>query len=254
MWINALRIFQNYMGTGLMVIWFLIALVYIFLQESRKPVRILFLYTPVILLLLFFNPIFVNVFYRLAGEDIYFRILWLLPMTVVIAYGIVLSYEKLQGKRKKIYGILAGVVLMASGSLTYSSPLFTRAENLYHVPQTVVEICDRIEIPGREIMAAFPPEFVIYVRQYSPVVRMPFGRNYLMGDYSPLALTMEMEVIDTELLAAQLRENFCHYVILSDDKMRDGNLEDYRFEVFFKINGYTVYKNLEIEFEVPKPQ
>lgn len=251
MWTNALEIFQKYMGTGLIIIWFLVSAGYLWIREKRKPVRIMFLYVPLLILILFFNPLFVAIFYRLAGEEIYFRILWLLPVTVVIAYAVVVAFEQLQGKKKRMFGLLAAVVLFFSGTLTYTSPLYRVAENIYHVPQTVVTICDAIEIPGREVMAAFPSEMVVWVRQYSPVVRMPFGRNFLMGEYNPLALTMEMDVIDTELMAEQLRENICHYVILADDKKMDQPLEDYDFEVFMHCDGYTVYKNLKIEFERP---
>ena len=71
------------------------------------------------------------------------------------------------------------MVLMISGKLVYSSPLFSRAENTYHIPQVVVDICDAIEVEGREVMAAFPDEFLLYVRQYSPVICMPYGRESL---------------------------------------------------------------------------
>ena len=49
------------MGTGLIVGWFLIALIYLLLKEKRKHIRILFVYVPIILLLLFFNPLFAKV-------------------------------------------------------------------------------------------------------------------------------------------------------------------------------------------------
>ena len=84
MWSQALNLFQEYMGTGLVVIWFLVSLIYLWLMEKRKPIRILFLYVPVILLLIFFNPLFASVVFRMADGEIYYRILWLMPMTAAV--------------------------------------------------------------------------------------------------------------------------------------------------------------------------
>ena len=58
MWKEIVVLFREYMGTGLIVIWFVISLLYLWINEKRKELRILFLYTPVILLLLYFNPLF----------------------------------------------------------------------------------------------------------------------------------------------------------------------------------------------------
>ena len=53
---EALRLFQEYMGTGLIMIWFLVSLLYLWITEKRKHIRIMFLYVPLLLLLIFFNP------------------------------------------------------------------------------------------------------------------------------------------------------------------------------------------------------
>ena len=64
MWSNVVTLFREYMGTGLIVIWYLVSLVYLFVKEKRKPFRILFLYVPVILLLLYFNPLFAQIVWQ----------------------------------------------------------------------------------------------------------------------------------------------------------------------------------------------
>ncbi|MCM1568169.1 MAG: hypothetical protein NC081_01830 [Roseburia sp.] len=251
MWSDALEIFHRYMGTGLITIWFLTALVYLLFREKRKHVRILFLYVPVIILLLFFHPVFIEIFYRLAGDEIYFRICWLLPVTVVIAYGIVVAYGNLAGSKRKVFAVFSTVLLAVSGTLVYSSPLFTRAENIYHVPQTVVDICDSIVIPGREVRAVFPSEFLLYVRQYSPVVCMPYGRGSLQGYYDELEVLLNQEVIDVSRMVELSREKECHYIILSQEKTLDEEISDYHYEEFGRIDGYVIYKDVTMNFDVP---
>ena len=81
-------IFKNYTGGRYLAVLFLLALAYLFAAEKDKKRRALFLYMPLSLLLLFFFPIFRKVFVRLMGDgDTYYRVLWLIPMGVITAYG-----------------------------------------------------------------------------------------------------------------------------------------------------------------------
>lgn len=254
MWMMANEYFQSFMGTGLIVIWYLAATLYLFFTEKRKPFRIMFVYVPLILLLLFFNPVITWVVYHCIDTEIYYRILWLLPVTVVIAFATVEIYRKLQEKKRVIFAIVTACLIMVSGSYVYRDPLFHEAENIYHVPQSVVDICDAIEVEGREVMAVFPEELLTYVRQYSPVVCMPYGREITVerwnyGVENPLYDAMEAEEIDAELLAKLARENKCAYIILPDDKEMIGDLNDYEFADFGQAEGYLIYKDSTVNLE-----
>lgn len=250
MWSNVMTLFREYMGTGLIVIFYLVSVLFLFLREKRKPVRILFLYVPVILLLLFFNPLFAAVVYKAAGDEIYYRILWLLPMTVVIAFAVVTLIWELQGKKRIFFTVAAAVLVVVSGSFIYANPFFSRAENWYHMPQSVVDICDAIEVEGREVKGVFPKEMLQYVRQYSPVVCMPYGREVLVGRWSQgheMFDLMEQEEIDTVELVRLCRENWTTYIILPEDKKLIGKMEDSDFEVFERMHGYVIYKDATVD-------
>lgn len=257
MWSDLTILFREYMGTGLIVIWYILCLVYLWVHEKRKHVRILFLYMPLALLLLYFNPLFAALVYRAADGEIYYRILWLLPMTAMIAYTCVCIYGRIQqtGRRRAdLFALCAAGVIAVSGSYIYASPFFARAENMYHMPDAVVEICDAINVPGREVMAAFPQELVQYVRQYSPVTHMPYGRELLVdrwNNYHPLWEEMEAEVINLETLVPLSREYGCHYVIFRPDQKVRGNPEDYGWVRFGEAEGYTIYRDLQVELIVP---
>lgn len=67
MWKDVIKIFQRYMGTGLVMIWFVVALIYLFLNEKQKPKRIVLVYMPIIMLALYFNPLFASVFCKIVG-------------------------------------------------------------------------------------------------------------------------------------------------------------------------------------------
>jgi hypothetical protein len=244
MWETITELFQRYMGTGLLVAWCLISIIYLWIHEKRMHLRVLFVYTPVVLLLIFFNPWIAGLFYQYVGTEIYYRILWLIPMSVLISYTLLHLYGSVRQKIRPLVAIGGVIFIMLSGNYVYDDIHFQRAQNLYHVPQSVVEICDFIEVDGREVLAAFPHELIIYVRQYSPVVCMPYGREVMLdlwGNYDPFYAAMEADIVSVKTVTRLAKESGCHYVILSIDKELDGAFEEYGFVRMKTIEGYDVY-------------
>lgn len=252
MWSDALTLFREYMGTGLIVILYLFSLIYLFLKEEKKYVRVIFVLVPIGVLLVYFNPLFAEVVYRAAGEEIYYRILWLLPLSIGIAYTVCHIYSHTEGKRRMVFAICAAAVIIFSGRSVYDSPFFSKAENSYHVPDSVVHICDAIVVPGREVMAAFPFELVQYVRQYTALVCMPYGREMLVERWhhiNDMAMAMERNPVDLEELMPLANENRCHYIILNEEKKILGDPQDYGLELFGQTDGYVIYRNVSEPLE-----
>lgn len=251
MWTDVIRIFQKYMGTGFVMIWFVAALIYLLVNEKQRSKRIVLVYMPIIMLALYFNPLFASVFCGIVGSEIYFRICWLMPVIVVIAYAAVSICSRLTGKRQLLFAAAVIALTALSGKSVYSNPLYSRAENIYHVPDSVVHLCDAIVVPGREVMAVFPSELLLYVRQYSPVVCMPYGRDALMGYYIEFYDVMEREKIDLEELVPLAREKQCHYIVLREEKEILGNPRDFGWEIFGQIDGYVIYRDTAIPLVIP---
>lgn len=239
------------MGTGLVMIWFVVALIYLFLNEKQKPKRIVLVYMPIIMLVLYFNPLFASLFCKIVGSEIYFRICWLMPVIIVIAYSAVCIFGRLKGKKQFLFAVAAMVVIALSGKLVYSNSLYSRAENIYHVPDSVVHICDSIVVPGREVMAVFPSELLLYVRQYSPVVCMPYGRDALMGYYNEFYDAMERETIDLEEIVPLAREKQCHYIVLREEREILGDPREFGWEIFGRTDGYVIYRDMNVPLVIP---
>lgn len=247
-----LETFHKFMGTGLIVIWYLAAVIFLFLKEKRRPVRVMFLYVPVVILVIFFNPVFAKLFEKFLGMEIYFRMLWMLPMTPTLGYSIVLGCELLPKRKAAGFLAVCAVLVVTTGTIVYRNPLFSRAENIHHVPQEVVEICDKIQVEGREVMALFPIEHLLYVRQYSSVVCMPYGRNAMIyPDSEELFRVMLKGTIDVERMAVLAKEKGCHYVIFSEkEKELNGRLEDYDYEYFDRVGEYLIYRDTTMDFSL----
>lgn len=233
------------------MIWFLAALIYLFINEKQKPKRIILVYMPVIMLVLYFNPLFAAAFCKMVGSEIYFRICWLMPVIVVISYAAVCICSRLKGKKQFLFTAAVMALIAVSGKLVYSNPLYGRAENVYHVPDSVVHICDAIVMPGREVMAVFPSELLLYVRQYSPMVCMPYGRDIFTGYYNAFYYAMERETIDLDELVRFTRGNQCHYIVLGEGKKFLGNPRDFGWEIFERIDGYVIYRDTEVPLVIP---
>ena len=139
MWNEIVTLYENYIGTGMISGLFLAALIYLFVTEKNKAARTVFLYMPVVTLAFYFCPFFAALIYALTGEEIYYRLLWLVPVVPVLAYAAVKIISEAGEKKRLPAGIAIAGIFMVSGSLVYQSPYFKQAQNAYHVPQAVVE-------------------------------------------------------------------------------------------------------------------
>ena len=241
-------IFQQYTGSGFLTILFLIALLYLWVSEKDETIRSIFVYGTSILQILFFIPLFYYG-YQLLDRGTYYRILWLLPMTVTIAYAGV----RLLGRYPR-FGVVFGIFLIAvSGKFVYANQYITRAENAYHLPQEAIDVCE-VMMPkeGQErVTAVFPDDLIHYIRQYTSEIQMVYGRDYLAPDWAygdhPIREVMNAEVIDLEELAKRLEGYSCNYIVLPKDKEIEGNLERWDLVWTAETKLYDIYRNNRVD-------
>lgn len=237
---EAVTLFREYMGKGFVMILFFIALIYLFVSEKNKNRRILFVYMPVTVLVIFFNPFSTGLLMRILDSEIYYRLLWLLPMTAVLSYTVSQIYIKLQGASRALFLAGAAAIIMISGSFIYMNPNYSRAENLYHIPDEVIEICDALEAedPEHESYVAVPSEMLQYVRQYSGKLVLEYGREVLVDrweNYNELYEAMEADPMDAATIKREMRK----FAVLPKDK---AGLENFTEMVqVYESEHYVVY-------------
>ncbi len=246
MWNKIITLYAGFCGKGMIVALFFLALIYLFFKEKNKNNRMMFVYMPIVILILYFCPAVAAVVYALVSEDLYWRFLWLLPMTPVIAYAAVKVISSLQGKKQVFAGVCLGGMIIASGSLIYNSSTASPAKNYYHVPESVIAVCDLIEPEEGKVKAAFPWEMFQYVRQYSASIEMPYGREYILLSWarrSDLFLALAEGTLNPELIAELARKEGCEYLVFSAGKVIDGEFEDFGFEQVGSTHGYVIYQD-----------
>lgn len=245
---STLMMMKLYSGNCSLLLLFLASLVYLCIAEKDKARKTVLVYLSFAVLGIFFLP-FVSdlVINRLQEEEIYYRILWALPMGFVIAYAAVKFLGNIKKKWiKTTLLVLLAAYIMIGGHLVYKSPQFSKTQNVYQVPDSVVNICEGIEVEGREVLAVFPNELIQYVRQYSPYVVMPYGYDVLVDRWlidDDLEEEMSKDVSDARNLALLARERGCHFIVLNQNHLVDGDLEDYDYIRVLQTDGYDVYRD-----------
>ena len=134
-----------YGGNGAILLLFLASAIYLVITEESVKKKIMLGIIPLLIMAGFLLPITKIVYVAVFedGSDTYYRLLWLIPIYVVIGYALCKLIFSLKKSMYQRIGIVAAVAVIAvSGSLVYASQHVTVAENLYHIPQTVIDICD----------------------------------------------------------------------------------------------------------------
>lgn len=251
--LESVVIFKNYMGFHqhrYLAFLYLGILLYLWFVEKDRHRRAVFVYAPTLLLVMFFCPLFRKLFVRLLDDsETYYRLLWLLQMSLVSAYGVI----RLCAAHRRIGTALACLLILFGGDYVYDSEHISKAENAYHLPQETVDIAEMIEPPEGRITALVPADLIYYIRQYSSNIELPYGREMLISRWAyhhPMYEAMEeAEVIETETFVELAREYPCAYIILKEDRETTEPLTAYGYEVYGQVDEFVIYRDLETGME-----
>ena len=248
--------FKNFIGgRDGAVHWllFVIALVLCFFMGKRERRR--FFWPSVLVLLLFFNPFF----YKYVGtrflSGFYWRLLWMLPISFVIAYvltGLVCRIPK--NVARVLVMAAACACIYVTGEPVFSQTTYSERENVYELPSAVIGICDyvvRFIQDWKETMIV-PNELLCDVRQYSSITCLLYGRNFggfisdIEEDEQAVYDEMSREMPDVGLITEVARNRNCRYIIfnLSFHEIPE-DLTEYGYERVEVIEDYAIYRKIE---------
>lgn len=247
---EVLTIFREFTGSGFLTILYLLTLLYLWMSEKNPTIRAILVYGSSVIQILFFMPLFYYG-YQILDAGTYYRILWILPMTVTIAYGAV----KILG-RYPTGSIAIGLVMIAiCGKYVYSNPYITKAENAYHIPQEAIEVCDII-MPAEDeerVTGIFPDDLIHFVRQYTSRIQMVYGRDYLAPDWiygdHPIRKVMNQEKVKVSELVRLATEENCQYIIIEKSKETIGTFEKLKVLKIGETSNYNIYRNFQVDIK-----
>ncbi len=245
-----LAVFQGFTGSGFLTILYLLTLMYLWVSEKNPAIRAVLVYGSSVIQILFFVPFFFYG-YQLLDKGTYYRILWILPMSITIAYAAV----KILG-RYPIGSIVIGAAMMIlCGKYVYSNPNISVAENAYHIPQECIEVCDII-MPAEDeerVVGIFPDSLIHFVRQYSDRIRMAYGRDYLAPDWlygdHPIRKIINQQEIRISGLVTLATEQKCQYIILERNKKLIGDFNNHNVFLVGQTAHFDIYRNYQVDIE-----
>ena len=136
------KVIQQYNGQSVLPVIILLGILF-FILKDKKTTKYLIIYLG--MLLIIFNEA-TYYFIRKIGEGMtYYRFLWMIPMVPIGAFLIVKLFEAIENRKTKILTacILTVCFLITSG-IDFGKFL-NLPENVYQMPQDMVDVCDIIE-------------------------------------------------------------------------------------------------------------
>lgn len=242
--------FKLYFGNPWLVILLVASSVYLIVFEKDLRKKIILGILPLVIMAGFLFPVTKKVYVAAFddGSDTYYRILWLIPMYVVIGYAACrLVFSSGSRLRQRITLVAILLVIALTGSLVYLNQYMSPAENAYHIPQSVIDVCDVIAPKDGEsrVRAVFPSEMVHFVRQYDTDILMPYGREMIATQwdyYNVVYEAMEKaQVIDADELLEATRLTECDYIVLRTDRKIDKDLTELGLELVKTVGDYNIY-------------
>lgn len=244
--------FKNFIGgrSGILhMLMFCIALLACIFW-GKKQRRLLF-YPTVCVFIFFFNPLFYHYIGNKFLSGVYWRLLWMVPVTFVTAYGLVyLIYRFRNQALRSVAAVAAVFCIIATGKCIYNEVTFTEAENLYKLPQAAIDVADAMAAAGIDwkVRAVVPNELFCYVRQYRCDIGLLYGRNAggFISDISDEAKAVYNEMCretpDIGLLTDLCRQQEVVFLCFNTKNQQiPEDLSGYGYLPYREIGDYSIY-------------
>lgn len=236
--------FIQYKGSGAYITLYLIAIIYLFLKEKDKEKRFFFIYFPIGLCLILFNPIFNKIVGKIITPSLYSRVFWTVPLGLTIAYTCVKVISELEKKKKKIVTtVLLILIIFISGKFIYTSENYTKVGNLYKLPDEHVLIAQLIGVDKEEYKKALVPETMCaHIRQIEPSINLAYKRN--PQGYENNKHVIALNSGNTEEITKLAVENECNYIVMKKEIVLTVDFIYFGFEKMNETEKYVIYKKM----------
>lgn len=245
--------FINFIGgRGGALHWLLFAgaLVCCFFLGKRQ--RRLFFWPSVLVMFIFFNPLFFKYVGTRFLTGVYWRLLWMLPISFVIAYTLT---RFAAGIKKDVVRIgvivLACVCIAVSGDAIFTPETYREKENAYELPDAAIHICDYVmgRLKDWKETIIVPNELLCSIRQYSTSVCLLYGRNVggfisdIGEEEAAVYAEMSSETPDIALVTDVAQKKNCRYIVFNTAFHQiPEDLSGYGYELDTVIDDvYAVY-------------
>lgn len=251
--------FLNFIGgrSGL-AHWVLFILALFLCIFMGKEIRQKIFSPAVLVLLFFFNPLFYAVVGTRFLSGIYWRLLWMLPISFVIAYVLTQMTYKIKKNLLRVAAVvLACACIAVTGDRIFTKETYSEKENDYEIPNAAIEICDYVRgnlLSWKETIVV-PNDLLCYIRQYNSAVGLFYGRNAggfisnIGEDEKAVYEEMCKENPDVKVITDIGKKRYCRYLVFDNTFHRiPEDLTEYGYEKVYVVEKhYVIYRIFEEE-------
>ncbi|WP_343248578.1 hypothetical protein [Diplocloster hominis] len=244
--------FIKFNGNGIYFLLYFLAVIYILLIE--KDSRKYFVYPSVLVTLLTFNPIFFKIVTKFFFEEaVYWRMFWLLPIPILLAYVFthIIVRQKNNGLRYSVLIIVTLLIIMSGDFIfNFNNGNFKTSENYFKLPTATLEVSQLIHKDSGEdgdLKLAAPHLLATTIRQYDATIPLLFGRR---PEESSCPESMEMydqlnsDSPDLNVVVRIAREYGCRYFALYTWQVPEIDAGELGFDEIATAGYYRIYKDL----------
>lgn len=236
-------------GNYVLAAFLLFAIIYIW-KKGTKVEKMISVYMPTVLFLTFLNPLFKPMIGSFLGEDVYYRLFWLLNFRYIVVIAMLL-YVAEEINRKCISVLVMILLIAGTGEYLLQTPRFVERKNRYKLSNRVIWISDEIiaENDPENNYLLMPDKYSWEVREYTGKIRMVWGRYtnhfYKENEFEKLEnLYNELYIDkkwDSDKLEDKLNDFHVNYLYLEDEAIEENGIPS-EWEIILKREGFTVYK------------
>jgi hypothetical protein len=234
---SVMEVLQRYFSGNILLILALAALVF-WAGKNKMQIRWYLVFAAVGILLLF-NGIVYGLVKSVGESDTYYRLLWILPVTLFAAYFIVELLDDFRGWKKPVFLLLCVICLGAYCSIS-AGTWIKFPTNIYQLDEDVIGVADVIEAHSGGSRVRMWDEGSIWysIRQYDDNICWP------EGDMDELYYALISQ--DPEYTAEQIRQyaawSMADYIVLKKDMtVSNGWIQEAGFTMIGQTENYNIY-------------
>lgn len=245
--------FLAYSGGSAIMVLYVLSLIY--LCFSGKEMRKKLFYPSVVLMLVILNPLCYKLLWSRLLGDVFWRMLWMLPVIPCIAY----AAADLLGRcgaywRSFLLGACLLLVILMSGKSLYAGDTgFVDTDNYYKLPQEALEVSNAILAADSMPRVVAPRSLYCYMRQYDSRIHLMYGRNAqgyissITDIHAKVAREMEKEKPDYDYVLMNAGYEGYRFVVTYESKpIGQTILDRYGYAFYTAMSGYHIYANFDI--------
>ena len=239
---------NNYWGGSLFPYLLLLSVIYLLIFKRKNAKTRYILAYLFITLFLFFCPFTAKIIQKCIGDSVYWRVLWLVPSTPVIAYGMTELLRSARGILKPVLVVLCIGLVAVSGQEFYQAGYYGVVHNYQQVPDEVAGICELIrqDAGDSKYFLAADENICPYVRVYDPSVYLmvSHARRYTRGGAKKLYAQLNAPgELNYKEIARMGQRFWCNYLAVKiPNEEQKAIIEQYDYHEIGVIGRYSVFR------------